>query len=53
MKRFFLYCSILVTLMAGIVVTAQPPNVIIVMTDDQGYPELSVHGNPILQTPNL
>lgn len=23
------------------------------MTDDQGYPELSVHGNPILKTPNL
>ncbi len=31
----------------------QKPNVIIVMTDDQGYPELSVHGNPILQTPHL
>jgi arylsulfatase len=29
------------------------PNVVIVMTDDQGYPELSVHGNPILQTPHL
>ena len=29
------------------------PNVIIVMTDDQGYPELSAHGNPILHTPNL
>ena len=29
------------------------PNVIIVMTDDQGYPELSVHGNPVLQTPHL
>lgn len=29
------------------------PNVIIVMTDDQGYGELSVHGNPILKTPNL
>ncbi len=29
------------------------PNVIIVMTDDQGYPELSIHGNPILKTPNL
>lgn len=29
------------------------PNVLIVMTDDQGYPELSVHGNPVLQTPNL
>jgi len=23
------------------------------MTDDQGYPELSVHGNPVLQTPYL
>ena len=29
------------------------PNVILVMTDDQGYGELSVHGNPILQTPQL
>jgi len=29
------------------------PNVIIVMTDDQGYGELSVHGNPILKTPGL
>lgn len=29
------------------------PNVIIVMTDDQGYGDLSVHGNPILKTPNL
>ena len=29
------------------------PNVLVVMTDDQGYPELSVHGNPVLQTPYL
>lgn len=29
------------------------PNVLIVMTDDQGYPEISAHGNPVLQTPNL
>ena len=25
----------------------------VVMTDDQGYPEISAHGNPVLQTPNL
>jgi len=33
--------------------SAAKPNVIVVMTDDQGFPELSVHGNPIVQTPHL
>ncbi len=31
----------------------EKPNVIIVMTDDQGYPDLSAHGNPVLETPNM
>lgn len=29
------------------------PNVILIMTDDQGYGELSSHGHEILKTPNL
>ena len=30
-----------------------PPNVIIVMTDDQGYGEFSFNGNPVTHTPNI
>jgi arylsulfatase A-like enzyme len=31
----------------------RPPNVVLIMTDDQGWGDLSIHGNPYLETPNL
>jgi arylsulfatase A len=32
---------------------AELPNVVLIITDDQGYGDLSVHGNPHLRTPNI
>ncbi len=31
----------------------QPPNVLLILTDDQGWGDLSIHGNPNLQTPHV
>ncbi|MFA6544745.1 MAG: arylsulfatase [Limisphaerales bacterium] len=29
------------------------PNILFLLTDDQGYGDISAHGNPVLKTPNL
>lgn len=29
------------------------PNIVFILTDDQGYGDLSCHGNPVLQTPHI
>lgn len=31
----------------------RPPNVLFIITDDQGYGDLGCHGNPVLKTPTL
>jgi arylsulfatase A-like enzyme len=46
--------TITVALLSAFAISAaQKPNVIILLTDDQGYGDIAAHGNPVLKTPNL
>jgi arylsulfatase/arylsulfatase A len=46
-------CTIGIQAAAAHAQTASRPNVILIMTDDHGYGDLGVHGNPIIRTPNI
>lgn len=51
MHRILILLSSFVFLVSSL--SAQRPNVLIIITDDQGYGDFSIHGNPHLQTPNI
>ena len=44
---------LLALLLTTNVIQADSPNVIVILTDDQGWGDLSLHGNKNLSTPNL
>jgi arylsulfatase B len=47
------FCRWFGALPLGSFAAEAPPNVLLVITDDQGYGDLSCHGNPVIKTPAL
>ena len=48
-----MYAVLFVTLLQAGAVQAAPENAVLVLIDDMGYGDMSAHGNPVLETPNL
>lgn len=49
MNRYLVFLFAVVCLSA----LGASPNILVIITDDQGYGDLSLHGNPHLQTPHI
>lgn len=53
MKFRPLIASLITVMALSLQLTAKQPNVILIVTDDQGYGDIAAHGNPWLKTPKL
>ncbi len=58
MSRLFIVITILLYLASHAALSAEPlagsqPNIVLVITDDQGYGPIGAHGHPWIQTPHL
>lgn len=51
--RLIISSCLLAVAFSHFAIAADLPNVIVVMTDDQGYGDIGIHGNQLVRTPNL
>jgi arylsulfatase len=52
-KLTAIICGMAVGFILSVPAQTARPNVIIIVSDDQGYGDFSAHGNPVLKTPHL
>ena len=48
-----LLAALLLSSLAAYAADAPKPNILLIITDDQGYGDFSIHGNTHLQTPHI
>lgn len=51
--RMFRSTILLACAVVVLAASAAPPNILLILTDDQGWGDLGVHGNDVIETPNL
>ncbi len=44
---------LLLFIAANLLHAAEKPNIVLILTDDQGHGEIAAHGNPVIKTPHL
>lgn len=53
MRRLLFAAGVLALGCCAAIAADSHPNILLILTDDQGYGDFSIHGNPYLKTPNI
>ncbi len=53
MHKQFIAAFLLIATAASLAIAATPPNVVVILADDQGWGDLSIQGNTNLKTPRI